>query len=439
MKKFLRKIRTVGRQLYVSLRDFKRYFSRREKITLLILAIITIVSIVLWSREARADNGICSNYTEGWLLENGKVPTDYGRLTKAGLLKYNQNGELQNDISSKWEHSDDKLTYIFHLKAGFHSGELVGYIQQNQTIFGAVNISTPDDSTIVFKLKQPLNAFIQNATAPIFPYGPYEIEKQNKIKAILKVRDNYHLSSSCIKKVEIIFYKNKDDLKRALNKGRINATADLDEDQINLKVQRLALPRFISIFINTRNNPLDNKSIREKIVKGQDVSEYHLKTLKLVVVNAPEVLAQKDQIISKLQNQRIKLDVEQADTSAIAQKILPQKDYDLLLMGIDYGYSNDYYPFWHSFQADKSGTNITGIKNKDLDIKLEKARMSTDNNEKKTLLDEAKNIINSQFLEIPLKEEILIYQSNSKVQNNNIGFIAEPLDRFDDINQWVVE
>jgi ABC-type oligopeptide transport system substrate-binding subunit len=108
-------------------------------------------------------------------------------------------------------------------------------------------------------------------------------------------------------------------------------------------------------------------------------------------------------------------------------------------MGIDYGYGEDLYPFWHSSQVKHPGNNFVGIQNKDLDIKLEEARLTQDMNLRQQKIKEAKDIINSELAEIPLKAEMMIYQSSQKIKNNDLKFLSNPLDRYNYISDWRIE
>src|SRR5262249_34322964 len=81
------------------------------------------------------------------------------------------------DLAESWEVSDDKMTYIFHLRknAAFSDGTLVKASDVKFSInrcatadgmpwgamFLKMTIETLDDSTVVFKLGQPWGLFLE--------------------------------------------------------------------------------------------------------------------------------------------------------------------------------------------------------------------------------------------------------------------------------------
>jgi peptide/nickel transport system substrate-binding protein len=104
---------------------------------------------------------------------------------------FNDAGELQPDLATKWEISEDGLTYTFHLRdAKFHNGDPVTSDDVNFTFarqldpnnewykkmgpfpYGntefpyllADKTETPDPKTVVFHLSQPDSTFLDNLT-----------------------------------------------------------------------------------------------------------------------------------------------------------------------------------------------------------------------------------------------------------------------------------
>ncbi|MBJ6360115.1 ABC transporter substrate-binding protein [Paenibacillus sp. MAHUQ-46] len=104
-----------------------------------------------------------------------------------GLLKPNEKGELYPAVAESYEISPDGLAYTFKLRSGvkFHNGnpvkaEDVKYSYDrlagadtgkplNVSFAGIANIETPDESTVVFKLKENNSSFLTALTAAIIP------------------------------------------------------------------------------------------------------------------------------------------------------------------------------------------------------------------------------------------------------------------------------
>ena len=442
MKNFWRRLISGFIKVYVALRKFNQFFSKTEKFLIIILLIAATAGLVFWLRDFLRQSGRLSVsdmvYSEGWILNNPKIAFDFGRLTKAGLTRFGQDGGIVGDIADTWEESADHLTYTFHIRDSLTSSQLMGYIAQDKDTYGGAEASATDDHTLVLKLKQPLNYFLAITTEPIYPFGPYRVERQAAKTVTLISQQNYHLGRPKIGRVIIRLYKSDHELIEALEGGQILATASLTSELTNTKAQRVALPRFVSLFLNTRRPPFSDKSLRQKLVQGEDLSSQNLK-ITLVSSSAPEVDKELGGVVEKLEKQGINVEVVKQDSLTIMQDRVAKRDFDALLLGINYGYGEDLYPFWHSSQVKEPDNNFVGLQNKALDRNLEEIRITSDTNRRVELTAQAKEIIKGEYVELPIKEEVLLYQSSPRVENNTLGRLFNPLDRYGNIIEWTIK
>ncbi|WP_339109651.1 ABC transporter substrate-binding protein [Thioclava sp. GXIMD4216] len=111
-----------------------------------------------------------------------------------GLLKYDSNLEPMPSLAESWEVSDDAMTYTFHLRKGvkFSDGEpfsakdvmftFTKFLTETNPKWREVmrhveTLESPDDNTVVFKLKAPYGPFIRSfsyTVSPIIPAHLYE-------------------------------------------------------------------------------------------------------------------------------------------------------------------------------------------------------------------------------------------------------------------------
>jgi peptide/nickel transport system substrate-binding protein len=109
-------------------------------------------------------------------------------LVYSGLIKVTPNFDYAPDLATKWETPDDK-TIIFHLNpnAKFHNGQPVKasdvkwtyeslmnptFVTSKRSGYASVDhIETPDEQTVIFKLKEANAGIFDNLTVGILPTG----------------------------------------------------------------------------------------------------------------------------------------------------------------------------------------------------------------------------------------------------------------------------
>jgi len=252
---------------------------------------------------------------------------DLVSLIYSGLMRKNVDGTLIPDLAEKYEVSKDGLSYTFTLKNKifFQDGKPVTIEDIIFTIntikdpiikspkkgsWDGVNIEKINDKTIKFTLKQPYTTFLENATLGVMPEhiwdnspielnnaninpigsGPYEISSVKKESS--GIINNYSLISfkkfilnkPYIKKINLNFYPNENDLISALESGKINqvssitpANAEILKEK-NYNVISSPLPRDFGLFFNQNQAQIFTdkniiKAIDQAIDKDQIVKE----------------------------------------------------------------------------------------------------------------------------------------------------------------------
>ena len=150
------------------------------------------------------------------------------RLIFNGLVKRDQQMNLEGDLAEKWE-NPDPLTYVFHLKPGikFHDSRPLTSRDVKATIEFMMNpankspkrgafamiasIETPDPATVTFHLKEPYASFLWNleksavgiapadagsefAEQPIGT-GPFRFVSQKQEEAVVLERNENYFDS----------------------------------------------------------------------------------------------------------------------------------------------------------------------------------------------------------------------------------------------------
>lgn len=294
----------------------------KEKIFLLILFSIFIASLAglllkinnVYSVETAESGGTINEGVIGVprfinpLLAVSDTDRDLVRLIYGGLLESDGRGNLMPVLASKYEISEDGLTYTFELnqKARWQDGKPIKSddviftvkLAKNPTLnsskrvnWEGVEAEKIDDYTVRFWLKNPYSSFLENATLAIMPKhiwekmtpeeislsnfnlepigaGPYQVKKlyRNSAGIItsykLKRNKNFALGEPFIKNLNIFFFSSEEKLTDAFRQRKIDSEGFisplnigdiLNKDRV---VKNLSLPRVFGVFFNSANNPI---------------------------------------------------------------------------------------------------------------------------------------------------------------------------------------
>jgi len=243
-------------------------------------------------------------------------------LVYSGLMTYDKDGNLINDLVESYQISEDGERYTFQLKNNLYWQDGVALTSDDviytiQTIQNSdyksplranwldVGIYKISDTSFELTLQSSYNSFLENCTVKIIPQhvwknilpenfalssynlqplgsGPYRISnlKQTKtgfIKNItLKNNPKYYAKQPYISKISFLFFENKTDLVTAANKNKIdgfsvtslNDNETLAEKDINygwlkndkFNVNSFTLPRYFAVFFNTSDGSIFSDS-----------------------------------------------------------------------------------------------------------------------------------------------------------------------------------
>ncbi len=314
------------------LRHLPKVMSRKEGRLVLLLLVIALASLIaLPITSFRHYTTPVANYggsfTEGLigtpqhinplLTQTNDVDRDLSGLIYAGLMKYNEQGELESDLAEFHDISNDGLTYTFRLRQGlkWHDGQPITADDVIFTILTAQNIdygsslrrnwqgvdvSKNDELTVRFTLKNKYAQFISNTTVGILPKhiwenivagnfslteinlkpavgsGPYRFSKIKKdplgnIKVFEMVAfDDYYAGKPFISNIKFNFYDSEELMIEAYNNNDIDSLGSVSPQNLNsvrflgqLKISKLKLPRYFAIFFNqNQSKALSDKNVR---------------------------------------------------------------------------------------------------------------------------------------------------------------------------------
>lgn len=269
-------------------------------------------------------------YTEGIIGQPRFINPIYGEtndidrtllgLVYSGLMTYDNNGKITNDLVENYEISENGKKYTFHLKDNIFWQDGVK-ITTKDVIFTLKTIKNSDykshlranwlnveieeisEKSITFHLGSAYNAFLENCTFKILPKhiwegvlaenfalsvnnlqpigsGPYIISElqdnnDNFIKSItLNSNPRYYGKKPYISKITFKFFSNKNELISSANKKTIEGFSIIDAennsesiDKIRqgwtkkdrFKVYGFSLPRYFAVLFNTSPSSENSK------------------------------------------------------------------------------------------------------------------------------------------------------------------------------------
>lgn len=440
-KKFFSKI--FNRKKWRILTYLPKVLSKIDKMILLLSTVVIIASLFfIWrqnwiktTHEAPANGG---TYTEGIVGEPKDLDKFLTRLTGAGLTRVAADGSITGDLAESWEIQDEGKTYQFKLRDGYSSGDLANQLETKNVLSG-IEVIMPADNLMSFKFKQSYSPFLYTSTEPFFSYGPYQIAKEEKDAVTLEAVPSYFQGKPYISKIIIRLYPNVTELEKAAKGGDIMGyLTDLETDWLkDSTTYQMKLSRELDLFFNLGKDPLKDVNVRKNLKDNKPLGSGI--NLVLATSENSKNVAAAEEIQKNWKALNANIEIKKYDNVTLQKDIIPNRNYDLLLYGLDYGADPDPYPFWHSSQAKADGMNLSNFSDKKADKLLEDARQTFDNTVRNQKYDEFKQILDAQVPYITIKQESLYYTISNKIKGiTKIYGFAEG-DRFISVKEWYIK
>lgn len=252
------------------------------------------------------------------------VDADLTGLVYSGLMRWDQDDGLVNDLANDIQVSEDGKTYTVRIRddATFHNGDAVRAadvvftmeaIQDPQyhsplaVSFRGVSVSQVDEKTVAFALEEPFAPFLSTLTVGILPSniwgdiaarnatlasrnleavgsGPYQFAEFAKDKSgnvlsyTLERNASYYGDAPRLEKLIFKFYPSATEAVRALENKNVEGVSfvpgDLEEEVADIRSVALLhpdLPREVALYFNqTANASLKDKAVRTAVAQAID-------------------------------------------------------------------------------------------------------------------------------------------------------------------------
>jgi peptide/nickel transport system substrate-binding protein len=325
-----------------------KVLSKKEKLFLLSFCILSIISLIVicinfYYKNTKEIPAIGGNFVEGIVGQPRFLNPIYGEVTDvdrtinsiifSGLMTYNKNSQLINDLAESYKISEDGKTYDFIIKNNiyWHDGEKLttddivftiktiqnsDYKSPQRVNWIDVDVSNNSDTSITFKLKNSYNPFLENCTVKIIPEhiwknilpenftlsaynlkpvgsGPYKFSsiEQSNTGIIQKINlisnRKYYNQIPFISEFSFQFFDNKESLIKSANQRTINgfSLASLDNNQAEAEKEitqnwsktekfsaySFTLPRYFAVFFNLQKQRiLSDDNLRQSLIISTD-------------------------------------------------------------------------------------------------------------------------------------------------------------------------
>lgn len=396
--------------------------------------------------------------------EERDLPDQVLNLISSPLIKVDKSGSPSAHLAQSWESNSEANLYKVKLKPDLKWSDGIP-VKASEIYISIpdVEITSPDDQTLEFKLAESFSPFPTLLTKPILRkaqtsygfelvgVGPYKVISLRKDGPFVKTLD-LNSDDKNNPEVKITFYPNEKIAKTAFKLGEvssllgINDTKDLNFNNISQK-SFTNYTQLVTIFLNTEDPLLSDENLRLALAYGApelggveiaktsvsphswafnpgvkdflNNKEKALEALKKVqkgkdeeiTLTTTSSLTEVGEAVSNVWNEMGLKTVSRPESG------IPQ-NFQALLITQNIPADPDQYSLWHSTQ--KGNTNISRIASPRIDKDLEDGRKITDVNTRKQkyqdfqriLLDEAPAI----FLYFPKYEVVYMKKAEKPLE-----------------------
>ena len=423
------------------LRRATRFIAAYEKVLLAILAIVILISGGFWYRQFAGRDGdsptVGGTYVEGVVADKKEMSQITTRLTKAGLLSFSETGVLQGQLAETWSANTDETQFRFTLSPTTDRAEVAAILQSRDDVVGTIDVKTDLDRDVVVTLPEPNPSFPLLMTRPLFDYGPFKLSQSNDQTTVFTRNTRRGAVAAYLNKIVIHSYATDSDLQKALSSDRIDgAISSTDPHLKNWQSYQISLSRYYAVLFNTNKSPFRDAGLRQSLTAGTPAAAT---PFTLIAADQEPYKTLATDLAAKWKEQGAKVELSLRPLSEVTNNIGPARNFQALLVGIDYGLELDPYYLWHSSQVRATGNNVTGINNVTIDSLVEKTRANLDPAARQRLLEELHTTLTSQGVMMVVKEQNLTYYLSDKIRFIPPSLPSSEADRFLSSALWSVK
>ncbi len=174
----------------------------------------------------------------------------------------------------------------------------------------------------------------------------------------------------------------------------------------------------------------NNDGVREK--DGQELA------ITILSDDAPHSIAISQTMAQDWARIGVRATPQPVSFTGLVTDFLVPRNFDVALVSVELIGDPDPYPLWHSSQTSPKGQNFGGWDNREADILMEQARLTSDRDERRQLYFEFQRIFAENLPAILLYYPLYTYGASTAVHDMEVGRLNEPADRFKTFAKWYI-
>ncbi len=255
----------------------KEYFKRYRALLFFLISGIFILALFLKTgligfQDTSITEGIIGTY------EQHNLPETVTQLLSSGLTEFDEKGRVIPKLAASWNSNKENNEFKFKLKKDLKWNDGTQIRSSDlEFIIPDIEVSYPDDSTILFRLKDSFTPFPSLLTKPLFKKGgvlmgtgPYKLKKIETSRIFI-TKIALEPIHSDLPRLFIRFYPNEKITLIAFQLGEIQAFLGVNDirefknlSRIGIK-QQISFSKMVTILYNTKDAIVSSRSLRQAL------------------------------------------------------------------------------------------------------------------------------------------------------------------------------
>ncbi|HSX42441.1 MAG TPA: hypothetical protein VLE93_03800 [Candidatus Saccharimonadales bacterium] len=418
----------------------KNYLGEHEKGLLALLSVVIVISGTFWFRQYAGNNSNTPSqggtFVDGVVGDRQQIEDEAAHLTKAGLFRFDQNGNLTKQLVKDWSASTDQTVFHLTLLPQVPLGEIQNSLNLEANLLGDAAVTT-ENNQLVITLQNADPSLPLLLAEPLFDFGPFKVSKLTNQSAVLVRNTRSGAANSYINRVIINAYPTAKALQAALNNHKIDgAHLETTTAPRGYQLHPFGLSLYYAVFFNLNRAPFRDQSFGQKIAAGGSIPT---QPFTLTAPSSEPYQSMAKDLVGKWQAAGAKVTLELKSESDIKDQIAPARNFQALLGGLDYSYELDPFYLWDQSQVRPPGNNLSGVKSDAVETAINQIRAQTNIAGRKGQIETLHQTLQNQGVAVILGEQKASYVVSNAIRSVDPWVADSPTDWLQAFALWSVK